>query len=267
MEQNETKIFIDENLPYLELRYSSSCRYYKQHVHDTFSIGIGLDGQRIYTNKNKKYKLKKNTLAIINPNIVHSCNDDKKSSYYMMYLDSNWLYGLQKFMNLELKEFKPFSENIVENKYLYEKFKTLCETIYSEEFYIQKECDLIIFLKELFSLDFKEKNILYYNKNIVHIIKYLENNLASNISLKQLEERFNLNSFHIIRLFNKNLHLSPHQFLLNLRINKSKELLKKGNKIVDVALECGFIDQSHFHRNFLNIVASTPREYQLNFIK
>ncbi|MDZ7820178.1 MAG: helix-turn-helix domain-containing protein [Aliarcobacter sp.] len=47
----------------------------------------------------------------------------------------------------------------------------------------------------------------------------------------------------------------------------AKELLKKGFSIVETALECGFYDQSHFHRNFKKIVAITPKEYQDNFIQ
>ena len=59
--------------------------------------------------------------------------------------------------------------------------------------------------------------------------------------------------------------MTPHAYLLNIKINKAKELLKQGYTIVDTALECGFTDQSHFHRNFLKIVATTPKEYQKNF--
>ena len=39
-----TKIFTDKNIPFLELRYSNSNTHYKEHFHDTFSIGANKKG-------------------------------------------------------------------------------------------------------------------------------------------------------------------------------------------------------------------------------
>lgn len=266
MRENKTKIFIDDKMPYLELRYSDSCRYYKEHIHDTFSLGISLGGNRIYANKEKKYSLANDSLAIINPNVVHSCNSTEKSAYYMMYLDVDWLFSLQKSIDTNLTNFKPFSKDILKHREIYKEFEKLCELMFSNAFYIQKECELINFLHNFFLLDIEQNtNTKKQDENITPIIKYLEENFILNISLKELENEFGFSGFHIIRLFKKITCLTPHQYLLNLKINKSKLLLKSGEKIVDVALECGFNDQSHFHKTFLALVASTPKEYQENF--
>lgn len=268
MRKNQTNIFIDDKMPYLELRYSNSCRHYKEHIHDTFSLGISLGGERIYTNKEKKYPLTNETLAIINPNVVHSCNSAKKSAYYMMYLDVDWLFSLQKSIDTKLANFKPFSKDVLKSKELYKEFKKLCELILLDAFYMQKECELINFLNRLFLFDIKkDTSTKKSSENIAPIINYLEKNFRQNISLKELGEEFGMNGFYIIRLFKKAISLTPHQYLLNLKINKSKLLLKQGEKIVNVALECGFSDQSHFHKTFLAIVATTPKEYQASFNK
>lgn len=63
------------------------------------------------------------------------------------------------------------------------------------------------------------------------------------------------------------MNLTPHSYLLNIRINKAKEYLKSGYSLAQTAQECGFFDKSHFHRNFLKIVATTPNEYKLNFVQ
>jgi len=63
------------------------------------------------------------------------------------------------------------------------------------------------------------------------------------------------------------MNLTPHSYLLNVKINRAKEFLKNGYSIVDTALECGFFDQSRFHKNFVKIVATTPKEYRLNFVQ
>ena len=54
--------------------------------------------------------------------------------------------------------------------------------------------------------------------------------------------------------------------LLNsFRVERSKELLRKTqDKIIDIALECGFSCERSFHRAFLSIMGTTPGEYRKN---
>lgn len=86
---NQTLYFTDKKLNYLELRYSKSNNCYKEHIHNTLSIGAILNGKRIYINKNKTFILQKKQLAIVNPNTSHSCNNNTKSAnkLYIAYAD------------------------------------------------------------------------------------------------------------------------------------------------------------------------------------
>ena len=56
---NKTLYFTHEKLDFLELRYSKSNQCYKKHIHNTLSIGAILEGQRVYTNRNKTITLEK----------------------------------------------------------------------------------------------------------------------------------------------------------------------------------------------------------------
>jgi len=68
---------------------------------------------------------------------------------------------------------------------------------------------------------------------------------------------------HFSKLFKLSTGLAPHQFVLQERINRSKELLLQANaKIVEVALGVGFENQAHFTTVFGNFVGMTPREFQ-----
>ena len=268
MEKTFTKIFTHEKLPFLELRYSNNTKHYKEHLHETFSMGINLEDKSIYTNKDKKYDFDVGMIAIVNPNEIHSCNPIKKTPnlYYMIYLDEKWCYGIQKSICEYCDSFKAFPKDILRDKKLYTRFKNLCETLFSDIHYFEKENELINFFTEFFKPYLQESTSKIDDPNFEKIIKYLKQNYKKNISLEELSNEFNLNPFYIIRLFKTQINMTPHVYLLNIKINKAKEFLKKGNSLVDTALECGFTDQSHFHRNFLKIVATTPREYQLNFL-
>ncbi len=269
MSKTFTKVFIEDTLPFLELRYSNSNAHYKKHFHDTFSIGINKEGRSIYENSSKFYPLDKNMLSIINPLEVHSCNScsDVLNIYYMLYLDTRWCMNIQKLINCEIEEFVKIPVHILEDKDFYIEFLNLCEFIFQDNSILDKEDETIKFFLKFFSLYLENKEIETIDKRFKEILLYLDENFKKNISLDELSKKFDLNSFYIIRLFKSQINLTPHSYLLNVRINKSKEYLKNGYSIVDTALECGFFDQSHFHKNFLKIVATTPNEYKVNFVQ
>jgi len=56
--------------------------------------------------------------------------------------------------------------------------------------------------------------------------------------------------------------MTPRQFIIEIRINKAKQLLTDGTlKISAVAEKCGFTNQYHFTRVFKSRVGLTPSEY------
>jgi len=72
-----------------------------------------------------------------------------------------------------------------------------------------------------------------------------------------------MSQLHFSKLFKLSTGLAPHQFVLEARIHRAKELLLEGNeKIVDIALGVGFENQAHFTTVFGNLVGMTPRQFQ-----
>mgnify|MGYP000426327166 FL=1 len=61
--------------------------------------------------------------------------------------------------------------------------------------------------------------------------------------------------------------MTPRGWRMDCRIERARALLQEGMAIGEVALACGFFDQSHFHRHFKTMTTVTPREYQLNFVQ
>lgn len=208
-------------------------------------------------------------ISIVNPYAMHSCNacGEGLNSYYMIHLDPFWCANIQQIINPEIKEFVYVKEDILENETIYQEYLELCEFLFSKIPVAEKEEMLIDFLIRFFSFYVVSKEVALKDETFEKIVSYLEENYKENISLETLSQIFDLNAFYIIRLFKAHTNTTPRAYLLNVKINKAKQLLQEGYSIIDVALESGFYDQSHFHRNFLKIVATTPKEYQLNFIQ
>jgi AraC-like DNA-binding protein len=98
-------------------------------------------------------------------------------------------------------------------------------------------------------------------KAISRVCEYIKAHFAQNQSLEELAGVACLSPFHFHRLFVTNTGSSPHEYLIQVRIKKARELLLEGNCIADVALDAGFGDQSHFTRFFKRVVGIAPRRF------
>lgn len=93
------------------------------------------------------------------------------------------------------------------------------------------------------------------------VLEYIHDNLEQNLSLVDLATLANLSPSRFTRVFRQETGLSPHQYLIQARIEQAKHLLRSGGEISigSVAHQVGFADQSHFTRHFKRIVGVTPK--------
>jgi len=81
------------------------------------------------------------------------------------------------------------------------------------------------------------------------------------IDLETLAREAGLNRFQALRAFKRRYGLPPHAYQLAVRLGQARRLLSEGSAPVDVALRCGFSDQSHFNRHFKRTYGVTPLHY------
>lgn len=83
--------------------------------------------------------------------------------------------------------------------------------------------------------------------------------IDENISLVRLATECGLSSRHFARAFRQSTRLSPHRWLMKCRVERARELLAKGGlSLTEIALTCGFADQSHFTRAFTAFFGTSP---------
>lgn len=99
------------------------------------------------------------------------------------------------------------------------------------------------------------------------IIAYFATRLKEKITLDDLCKRFNCDKFKLLRQFKQYTGLSPINYLIVLRIETAKKLMLSDLSLVQIALESGFYDQSHFSNCFLKFVGLTPKVYRMNCLK
>src|SRR5215469_7830640 len=86
---------------------------------------------------------------------------------------------------------------------------------------------------------------------------------SCDLSLQALANESGYSRVHFVRMFRAATGYSPHNYLLNLKLERARELLKNPSmSLIDIALDCGFSSHSHMSRLFHKFVGVTPSAYR-----
>jgi AraC-like DNA-binding protein len=96
-------------------------------------------------------------------------------------------------------------------------------------------------------------------------VKYIEENYYdSELSNSLLAEKCHISEVYFRRLFSEHFGVTPRRFLIEIRMNKAKQLLSGGSlKVSAVSEKCGFSNPYHFCRAFKKHTGLTPTEYMM----
>jgi AraC-like DNA-binding protein len=99
------------------------------------------------------------------------------------------------------------------------------------------------------------------NARFKDLLDFMRARLGEDISLENLADIARCSSYHVIRLFKNQVGMPPHAYLIQLRLERARELIDSGQSIVDAAFLAGFSDQSHLTRRFKERYGLTPGRY------
>lgn len=91
---------------------------------------------------------------------------------------------------------------------------------------------------------------------------YMAANLGQSLTLADLARISGLSPSHFARRFKLTTGVAPHQYLMQMRVDCAKRLLRERMPISEIALECGFSHQEHMTRIFRRFVGMTPAIYR-----
>ncbi len=95
------------------------------------------------------------------------------------------------------------------------------------------------------------------------ITDWIAEHVAEDFSLDRLAAQAGLSKFHFDRLFKSALSVSPSRYHINLRMNLARRLLRETKKsVVEVALEVGYANPSHFAQLFRRETGLSPSDYR-----
>ncbi|WP_123042031.1 response regulator transcription factor [Cohnella candidum] len=96
---------------------------------------------------------------------------------------------------------------------------------------------------------------------------YIETHFRENISLKSIAKQFYMNPVYLGQLFRKTYNVYFNDYLLNIRIQEAKRLLRQTDcKVYEVAAKVGFSNPDYFVTQFEKVERKTPMEYKNSLI-
>jgi AraC family transcriptional regulator len=98
---------------------------------------------------------------------------------------------------------------------------------------------------------------------VTEVVRAIEACADAPLTLEVLAKTAGVSPFHFVRAFRQVTGVTPHQYLLRARLRDAAEcLLTEPAKVLDIALNCGFGDISHFNHAFRAEFGMSPRAYR-----
>lgn len=243
---------------------------FPNHFHEYYVIGFIENGRRYLSCKNKEYTIESGDLLLFNPGDNHTCEqiDGKTQDYRCINIQPEIMS--KAVFEITGRDYLPhFTAQVVFHSKLVSLLRELHLMIMQEEKDFRKE-ELFFFLLEQLIEEYTEQEISSpkseQSTEVKAICEFLEKNYMNNITLDGLINLTGLSKYYLLRSFTKQKGISPYSYLETIRIDKAKKLLEQGVLPIDVALQTGFADQSHFSNFFKKFIGLTPKQY-MNIFK
>jgi AraC family transcriptional regulator len=95
------------------------------------------------------------------------------------------------------------------------------------------------------------------------VVDHIEGHLGTKLTIEDIAAATGLSKSHFCRVFKTTLGTSPMAYVAARRIERAKcMIVSSAESLAEVALSCGFADQSHLNRQFRRVVGVTPGRWR-----
>lgn len=274
---NVVRFWREEGVDAVEVRYSHFSGYrFPPHVHDTWSVGLIDAGCTVFRMDGQQRIVHAGQVVVIPPGAVHDCNPREGSwTYRMLYVPDALMQRMaDDISGTGVRHGQcglavGFGEPVIDDSRVFAAFSGFQRLVEHGADPLPRRTAMTEAFSRLLvgHADVREARPAV-TKGSEHaavraVRAYLAENHAEKVSLDDLARVGGLSPYHLLRVFRAETGLTPHQWQVQLRINRAKALLSKGASIADTAVAAGFTDQSHFSRTFRAVTGATPGLYRM----
>jgi len=264
-----TRFWRADDLGDVELLHARYRKYsFGRHTHEGLAAGVIRHGVESFSCRGSGHYAIADQIIVFNPDEVHTGEavDDEGWEFRMFYFDPELLRTAASQAAGKPVELPAFSNPVIDDPGLARQICQVHALLETEKSILARQ--------ELFLMTFADlakrhadvrpvEPLRGTERQAVRTVReYLDANTSRNVALDDLEEISGLSPFHLIRVFRRELGLTPHAYFEQVRVHRARHLLKEGSTIARVAADLGFADQSHLHRHFKRLTGVTPGAYR-----
>lgn len=240
---------------------------YAPHTHETYVIGVIVAGCETFRCRGAQHYAGPGALTIVNPEEVHDGEPAGDGYFYRMtYPDQALITDIASEMAGRAADLPIFDGPLFDDRELADAFVAAHRAV--------EEAGTPILEADTRLIDVYAAIVRRYGHTGSDMVvgrepaaigrarDYIHDNMVSDIDLADLAAVAGLTRYHLIRAFKAHVGLTPHAYLLDIRVRAARRRLCEGGDPADVAGLSGFYDQSHLNRAFKARVGVTPGRYR-----
>lgn len=265
--QEQRHIYYDKDLQIEAYNLSGIVQKFPVHFHEFYVIGFMEGGKRHLWCRNQEYDTQRGYVILFNPRETHNC-----APVAGEVLDYRAINVPVDVMDKAVKEITgkhihlQFKDTLIPQAELALSIRELYDVIVSQSSLLVREEAFYFLIEQLLEEHMVPVEASRELTEAVKAMKeYLDTHYEESISLDTLSKISKMSRYQLLRLFTREVGVSPYRYLQSIRIAKAKRLLEQGEAIGKLALDCGFSDQSHFTNYFKSFIGITPKQYQSIF--
>lgn len=265
------------------------------HYHDFDKIVFFLRGNVKYSVEGREYDLKPYDIIIVPHHSIHKVTALAQEGYerYVLYVKPETLVRLGNTQEATVHEGKEILGNSGDHDLslcfdmtsktgtnlvhfdagitaqIFDDFRKLKDDLECEqELYcagLKIHVDLIRLVIGLNEACYKYPDAFLekarYNRKVIDIIDYITQHLGDDLSIDKISDKFYISKYHMMRIFKAETGYSVHQYIMEKRILKARDLIISGEPAMAASLESGFHDYSTFCKAFRKATGKLPSDY------
>ncbi len=249
---------------------------YAPHSHDTYVLGVVLDGADCFRHGGSRHTAGPGSIVAINPGEVHDGSPAGESyAYRMLYPDPRILTPM--LAELGVREAPQWRGPVIDDPDLAIRLTGLHRAMEFQCPQLERDQRFLDVVSRLVARHARQPKSCATGgqapRAVTSVRDFIEANLSEDLDLQTLAEVAGLGRFRLLRAFKRELGLTPHAYLLHRRVAAAKRRIGnsrgEGSRyteppgLSEIAVDCGFFDQSHMGRVFKSHLGVTPGQYRL----
>lgn len=256
------------------LRASYKSHSFARHSHDTYTLGLVLGGAGTFWCRGAERFACKGDIVVIPPGEVHTGSVSvgaESLSYLAIYLPVELAILHATAAGGRAGNAPNFSAFVLRDPSVRRAFQSLDRAIanapkHDEGAAEAAACEAIAqLIGRHVDGSVSARTTTAAEPRIVSVVRaVLEDSFADagETSLATLARRTGVTPFRVIRAFREATGLAPHQYLVQVRVERARQFLAEGEGPSSVAAMTGFVDQSHLTYHFKKHLGITPGHYR-----